>query len=210
MENIFLFEDFSSENLSDDFQWFNEPQNWELHSHHSELLIKPEAKTDYWQETHYGFRVDNGPFLFTKIKGDFAITTKVRFNPLHQYDQAGLMIRLSSDCWLKTSVEFEPEGYSRLGAVVTNHGFSDWSTQNFLSEKNELYFRIRREAMDYIVEYSLHSDLTRKENWTQIRMARLLEDNGKDEVMCGIYCCSPIGQGYEVYFDFIMITEGRI
>lgn len=35
------------------------------------------------------------------------------------------MIRFSEDCWLKTSVEFESvKEPSRLGAVVTNHGYS--------------------------------------------------------------------------------------
>jgi regulation of enolase protein 1 (concanavalin A-like superfamily) len=40
---------------------------------------------------------------------------------------SGLMVELSPSCWLKTSCEFG-EPASQLGVVVTNAGFSDWST----------------------------------------------------------------------------------
>ena len=36
------------------------------------------------------------------------MTAHVAFNPVHRYDQAGLMVRVSPTCWLKTSVEHEP------------------------------------------------------------------------------------------------------
>ena len=47
-----------------------------------------------------------------------------------QYDQCGIMVRLSEGIWLKTSIEFEGDEPARLGAVVTKGGFSDWSTQD--------------------------------------------------------------------------------
>ena len=95
------------------------------------LRIEPEAGTDFWRKTHYGFEADNGHFLFAEVTGDFVLSTHVRFHPAHQYDQAGLMVRASPSSWLKASVEHEPGGPDRLGAVVTNHARSDWSTQNF-------------------------------------------------------------------------------
>lgn len=51
--------------------------------------------------------------------------------------QTGLMVEISPSCWLKCSVESgagEPGRPSQLGVVVTNAGFSDWSTQDFPSE----------------------------------------------------------------------------
>jgi regulation of enolase protein 1 (concanavalin A-like superfamily) len=46
----------------------------------------------------------------------------------------GLMVQVSPSCWLKTSVEAGAPGEpSQLGVVVTNGGFSDWSTQDFPS-----------------------------------------------------------------------------
>ena len=86
---------------------------------------------------------------------------------MNQYDQAGLMIRISSDCWLKTSVEYEPHTPNMLGAVVTNNGYSDWSTQEFPDDQNELLLRIKRERQDYIVEFTLPNF---EDKWSQIRM----------------------------------------
>jgi regulation of enolase protein 1 (concanavalin A-like superfamily) len=105
--------------------------------------IEADAATDFWQRTHYGFQVDNGHFLYREMTGDFVPTARILFRPVHQYDQAGIMVRVSADCWLKCSVEFEPSGPNRLGAVVTNHGYSDWSTQNFPRHDCEVWLRIR-------------------------------------------------------------------
>jgi regulation of enolase protein 1 (concanavalin A-like superfamily) len=80
---------------------------------------------DFWQRTHYGFEADNGQILFAPVAGDFVLATQVRFHPVHQYDQAGLMVRVSPSGWLKTSAEYEPIGPSRLAAVVTNDTSSD-------------------------------------------------------------------------------------
>jgi hypothetical protein len=154
---------------------------------------------------------DNGHFLYAEVAGDFVMTTKVSFKPKHQYDQAGLMVRLSPHCWLKTSVEYEPEGPAKLGAVVTNHGYSDWSTQNFISPKNELMLRVRREGRTYIVEYSgINNRETSTDQWVQIRLAPLMVDDGRSPVKCGLYACSPIGAGYVAEFDFLKIEAGRI
>jgi regulation of enolase protein 1 (concanavalin A-like superfamily) len=48
------------------------------------------SHTDYWQRTHYGFRVHNGPFLhLPDVKGDFVLATTVTTAPEQRFDQAG-------------------------------------------------------------------------------------------------------------------------
>ena len=133
------------------------------------------------------------------------LTTKVTSNPLHQYDQAGLMVRLSPACWLKTSVEFEPDGSSRLGAVVTNGQYSDWSTQPIAAEVRTVWFRIRAEDCDYIIESSFDG-----QKWEQIRMAHLHERAAAKSVLCGLYACSPKAAGYEAEFGFLSFEPGRL
>ena len=118
----------NKEQISPDLSWFNPPEHWGLEN--GRLWIQPEV-TDFWSRTHYGFIFDNGHFLKYLTSRDFILRTGIRFTPRNQYDQAGLMIRISPDCWLKTSVEYEDETLSRLGVVVTNFGYSDWSTQDF-------------------------------------------------------------------------------
>ena len=89
------------------FQWHCQPASWSIDTADMKLTIAPDGGTDFWQRTHYGFCADNGHFLGAAIPDDFEMTTEVSMKPLHQYDQAGLMVRLSPDCWLKTSVEYE-------------------------------------------------------------------------------------------------------
>jgi regulation of enolase protein 1 (concanavalin A-like superfamily) len=211
MNELLLDELFDSPTFDPRLNWYNPPSKW--HMRDSCLVIEPDAKTDYWQKTHYGFVADNGHFLFADVTGDGIITTKVRFHPVNQYDQAGLMVRFSPQCWLKTSVEYEPDEPNKLGAVVTNYGYSDWSTQNFSDTCSELMLRIRREGSDYFVEYSLPEAQQKGEserNWTQIRMAHLHEGNGERPVQCGIYACSPIEAGYRAEFEFLKIEKGRV
>lgn len=212
MNTRFLDEPFDAAAFDPRLTWYNPPHTW--HIRNSCLVIEPDAKTDYWQTTHYGFTPDNGHFLFAEVAGDVVMTTRVRFFPAHQYDQAGLMVRISPTCWLKTSVEYEPHGPARLGVVVTNQGYSDWSTQNFGAPQNDLFLRVRRESSDYLVEYSIPAanipHAPEDSAWTQIRMAHLHDDDGQRPVGCGVYACSPIAAGYVAEFDFLRIEQGRV
>jgi regulation of enolase protein 1 (concanavalin A-like superfamily) len=167
------------------------------------LRIEPNGGTDFWQRTHYGFEADNGHLLAAEVPGDFVLATQVRFHPVHQYDQAGLMVRVSPSCWLKTSVEHEPAGPSRLGAVVTNYAYSDWSTQEFAPGPGEVWLRVRRTGDDYLVESSLDG-----RRWAQIRLAHLHEGLGR-AVTCGLYACSPKGAGFAAEFKHLTIDSGR-
>ncbi|GBF93659.1 hypothetical protein Rsub_06762 [Raphidocelis subcapitata] len=119
------------------------------------LVVRTAPSTDYWARTHYGFIADSGHYYSALLDGDFVLTADVEARPNAQYDQAGIMVRLSPSCWLKASVEFEPSGASRLGAVVTNAGYSDWSTVNVPASLKRLLLRVRREGSDYTVEAAL-------------------------------------------------------
>jgi regulation of enolase protein 1 (concanavalin A-like superfamily) len=200
-----LHTNFSDSTLNSRLQWHCEPADWQLDPATPGLRLKTEAHTDFWQRTHYGFQADNGHFLHLEARGDFVLTTKVTSRALHQYDQAGLMVRVSEGCWLKTSVEFEPDGDNRLGAVVTNGHYSDWSTQPLPKQMDTVWFRIRAEAADCIVESSFDGD-----HWVQIRMAHLHDRAAVELVTCGLYACSPKASGYEAEFSLLSFTPGRI
>ena len=143
-----------AEDIPPNFEWLNKPNNFELVTGKG-LCITTDPKTgmcfeirfvvevikfisniyiyknktkDFWQKTHYGFQNDNGHCLMREIAGDFELTTFVRFAPKNEYDQCGLIVRIDSDNWIKVSTEYIDEKLAQLGAVVTNKGFSDWST----------------------------------------------------------------------------------
>lgn len=185
-------------------QWRCEPPSWTVDPAAGRLIVIPAAVTDFWQRTHYGFRADNGHFLHASISQGFRMTVRVTIVPRHQYDQAGLMVRLSPDCWLKTSVEFEPGMMSRLGAVVTNGGYSDWSTQDVPGDLEQYWLRVDREGSDYVVTASFDG-----EAWTQLRVARLLEDDGQSCVLAGVYACCPKESGLKAAFEEFSIQPER-
>jgi len=200
MAETLLNERFSGSRLDARLRWLNPPAAWSVES--AGLVVRPAAETDFWQQTHYGFRADNGHFLHLEVAGDFSVTTKVRFHPAHPYDQAGLMVRVGPSCWIKTSVEYESEGPSKLGAVVTNRGFSDWSLQDFPRAPNEVRLRIRREAQDFLVEWASGAG----ESWELLRVAHLHEGAGQP-VQCGLYACSPKGGGFRAEFEFLEVIR---
>lgn len=197
-----LDERFHQAALDPRLRWLNPPPTWRVDPSLPALVVQPAAPTDFWQQTHYGFRADNGHFLFTEVTGDFAMTTKVRFHLVHQYDQAGLMVRVGSACWIKTSVEYEPHASPQLGAVVTNNGFSDWSVQDFPRATHEVCLRIRRTASDFIIEFAAN-DLA---DWKLMRIAHLNLENVVP-LSCGLYACSPKGAGFQAEFHALTIVR---
>lgn len=180
------------------FEWFNEPSHWELID--NSIKAESDEMTDFWQRTQYGFRNDNGHLCYTLLQGNFVMSVDVDSFPINQYDQAGLMVRISPSCWLKTSIEYEGERPAKLGAVVTNSGYSDWSTQDIAPDTRSFRIRIVRTGPDYTV--SVWED-----DWRQIRLARLLEDDGMKPVMVGPYLCSPRGDGYRAVFSNLALDN---
>jgi hypothetical protein len=126
------------------------------------------------------------------------MSVKVIPAPNTHYDQAGLMVRASEICWLKTSAEFELPGWSRLGAVVTNDGWSDWSTHDVRDDEYRL--RIRRSGSDFFVDAAVGDD-----EWSQLRVTHLGDAAGT--VNAGIYACAPLGSGFPVHFRSFTISK---
>ena len=179
------------------FAWHYPPPAWGFNA--KGLFVEPAAASDFWQRTHYGFSADNGHFLFQPCAGDFVVCTTVQLHPRHQYDQAGLMVRLNAECWLKTSVEFEPDTANRLGVVVTHHGFSDWSTQDLSPDVSEISFRLARTGSEFIVSARWAGG-----DWTQLRMVRLACDPGAT-LAVGPYACSPKNAGFRCVFTELSV-----
>ncbi|MCB0196464.1 MAG: DUF1349 domain-containing protein [Anaerolineae bacterium] len=193
-------EQFLSPSLPDDFYWFNPPARYEI-GRGLELVTGPQ--TDFWQRTHYGFQRDDGHCLFTKLTGDFSVSTRVTFRPTNQYDQCGLMIRIDSQNWLKVSTEYEDAHESRLGSVVTNLGYSDWATQTIASSHTTMSYRVSKRGSDILVESSFD-----EETWQQLRVVHLHQL--KEPLEVGLYACSPIGQDFWCRFDRLEITDNTV
>ena len=98
-------------------KWYNEPDQWEIVDDASlSMFVTP--KTDYWRQTHYGFTVDDGPFCYLDVGGEFEAKVKITGDYQTRFDQMGLMIRQDEKNWIKTGVEFVNDKIN-LSAVVT-------------------------------------------------------------------------------------------
>lgn len=104
-------------------QWYNEPEKWEIRDGVLTMSVTPHS--DYWRISHYGFTVDDAPFYYANYGGEFEVKLKVSGNYRERFDQAGLMIRIDHENYIKAGIEFV-DGKYNLSTVVT-HRTSDWS-----------------------------------------------------------------------------------
>lgn len=172
--------------LAERMTWLNPPPEWGWSG--DTLWVRTAGETDLWQRTHYGFRRDNAHALAAQVDADFRLAARFHFEPTAQYDQCGLVVRADADCWFKCSVEFENERSSRLGSVVTNHGWSDWATQDIPASVNRMSFEVVARDGDLLVRASPDGRA-----FEQMRIAHLVA--GKPW-FAGIYGCSPTGTGF--------------
>lgn len=194
-----IHETFQGPDLPAGFCWFNEPEQCVVDNG---LQIVTKAKSDFWQRTHCGARRDNGHSLLTKLQGGFTVTTEVESEFQALYDQCGLMIRVDDENWIKTSAERDSDTMNRLGSVVTNLGYSDWSTQDIPGERQHLWYRISRLHDDFLIEGSFDG-----EAWHQLRVAHL--HRCPDVLEVGVYACSPKGEGFSCRFRELVVEECR-
>lgn len=114
----------SSDNLLERMTWLNEPASSRRSG--DQLLVRSRSKTDFWRKTLYGYITDNGHFFGLAASGDFMFQARVNGEYGALYDQAGLMVRLNAENWMKCGTEFF-DG-RRHASVVFTRDFSDWST----------------------------------------------------------------------------------
>ena len=108
-----------------DGEWLNPPVR-ALPLGDGELLVTAAAETDFWRHTSYGFVHDDGHALLAPLAAGTAMEVSFVADYDQQFDQAGLLVRVDAENWVKTGVEY-CDGAAQLGAVVTR-GVSDWSS----------------------------------------------------------------------------------
>ena len=170
-------------------QWYNQPEKWECTKNSLAMFVTP--KTDYWRITHYGFTVDDGPFLYETVGGEFEVKVKISGQYQTRFDQMGLMLRINEKTWIKTGVEFVNQKIN-ISAVVT-HEKSDWSVIELETNPKELWLKAIRKLDAVELFYSLDNI-----KYTMIRMAYFPDNT---PVMVGMTAASPDGEGFEALFE---------
>lgn len=180
-------------------EWTRAPKNYTVTDDRIEILTEPH--TDLWQRTYYHFRNDNAPLLQAKTKEKyFSFTVKTEFDTKVRYDQSGVVMYLDSDNWLKASVEYENESISRLGSVVTNNGYSDWSSVDIDASVKSIWFRLSRREDDFCIENS-----TDGVHFHQMRICHMF--NLPEEISFGVYACSAENGSFKASFSELSFGE---
>ncbi len=175
------------------YEWINKPKHFVVEK--NRLIIETEPGTDLWQRTYCGIQKNNAPAFMREIGGDFTFVVKTEFEESSLlYDQCGLLVHIDGENWIKVSVEYENEKFSRLGSVVTNLGFSDWACAEISSEISEMHFRISRRGQDFLIENSFDG-----KTYSQMRISHMHKNTEKLHV--GVYACSPLKSSFNAVFS---------
>jgi regulation of enolase protein 1 (concanavalin A-like superfamily) len=177
--------------LISQMKWMNEPAS--VRRSGEQLFVKSRAKTDFWRKTFYGYITDNGHFFHFTREGDFSFEARINGQYGALYDQAGLMVRLDAENWMKCGTEFF-DG-RRHASVVFTRDFSDWSTMPDLSDSAPVWWRAVRRKDSIETLCSLDG-----KTFTSVRQG-YFPPNVPVEV--GIMCAAPEGPGFEATFDHL-------
>lgn len=181
------------------FRWTREPDDYKTLDDRIEIITQPH--TDLWQRTYYHFRNDNAPLFQAETdERYFSFTVKTYFESKQRFDQCGIVMYLDSENWLKASVEYENDNFQHLGSVVTNNGYSDWTTTEIDANIKTMWYRFSRREDDYCIECSENGIV-----FKQMRICHMFNGNGK--INFGFYACSPEDSSFKAIFTDMEITD---
>jgi regulation of enolase protein 1 (concanavalin A-like superfamily) len=163
------------------------------------LVVTAAEGSDAWRHTCYGFVHDDEHALLEAWDAERAVEVSFLADYDAQFDQAGMMIRVDDERWIKTGVEFA-DGALQLGAVVTD-GKSDWSTAP-VPEWVGREVTIRATRMNDAVV--IRARAGEEDPWRLVRLAPLDPDA---PAKAGPYCCAPSRAGLAITFTAWHHTE---
>ena len=179
----------------DRMQWFNEPEEWQIEDQTLTMEVTPQS--DYWRISHYGFTVDDAPFLYTLRGGEFEAKVKISGDYKVRFDQAGLMLRIDEENYIKAGIEFV-DGKYNLSCVVTHHT-SDWSVIELDNPVDHVWIKAVR-RLDAVEIFYSFDDV----EYTMMRNC-WLKDN--TPVMVGMMAACPDGNGFKATFEEFKIKH---
>ncbi len=171
--------------------WYNEPEQWDIN--HSALTMQVTPNTDYWRISHYGFTVDDAPFYYAEYGGEFEAKVKISGDYKVRFDQAGMMIRLDHENYIKSGIEYV-DGKYNVSTVVT-HTTSDWSVTALDRPVEAIWIKAVRRKDAIEIFYSFDDK--------EYHMMRNAWMKANCPVKIGMFAASPDGTGFKATFtDF--------
>lgn len=175
--------------------WFNEPSRWEISGKTLTMDVTP--KSDYWRISHYGFTVDDAPFYYAEYGGEFEAKVKISGDYKVRFDQAGMMIRIDHENYIKTGIEFV-DGKYNLSTVVTHHT-SDWSVISLDKPVEYIWIKaVRRlDAIEIFYSFDDKEYIMMRNAWMAANCP----------VKIGMFAACPDGEGFKAAFSDFKVTH---
>jgi regulation of enolase protein 1 (concanavalin A-like superfamily) len=174
--------------------WLNEPRVWREQD--EVLEVTTDAASDFWRETQYGFVRDSGHFLGFAAPAAFTAQLRVRGEYQALYDQAGLMVRVDEQRWVKAGIELS-DGQAMLSSVLTVER-SDWATAQYQHDASD--FWLRATLAEGVLRLQVSQD---GRHWPLLRLAPFPRS---DTYRVGPMCCTPERSGLVVRFSEFQLT----
>ncbi len=175
-----------------DLQWLNEPNDKIIKE--KSLLISTDPKTDLWNQTYSGHTQNNAPICYFENEEDMSVTVKVEFRHFKQFDQCGLVVYITPDCWFKLCVEYMDDVASKVSTVVTQNGFSDQSSMNISSQIHSMYFRLHHRDFTFLAQNSFNGI-----HYKDMRLFHL--DPLGQRLKIGVFAASPKNSSFDAKFS---------
>lgn len=156
-----------------------------------DLRVTAVEGSDAWRTTSYGFVHDSEHALLAPFAQDSAMEVEFTAAFSHQFDQAGVFVRVDEATWIKAGVEFA-DGLPQLGAVVTR-GKSDWSVApvpDWLDRR--VLIRVSRTGDALTIRASVDGG--------DLRLVRVAPLDADAVVQAGPLICAPTRSGLTVPF----------
>lgn len=183
-----------------DWQWLNPPRRWTPSEDRVEVTT--DADTDFWVTTHYGFVRDTGHALLHPVPSTFVLRATFDGDYRERYDQAGLLLRLDHENWIRAGIEYV-DGRQQLSAVVTRD-VSDWNMiplDRITDSTGPVTVEISRTGDHVTICYLAGDDPSS----TLLRLAWFPPDV---PARAGIMCASPEGRGFATRFTDVRLETG--
>lgn len=151
--------------------------------------------TDNWRKTRHNIIVDNAPFHWQKVTGNFEAIVKISGSFATMYDKAGIKVRLDAENWIFAGMElFNQRLYASVLATIDH---TDWSMaplpQN--AEKVGIWFCFKRFGDAYETFYSKDGSV-----WVQTRQGMFTD---KPTLYVGVCGACPMGEkDFNASFDY--------
>jgi hypothetical protein len=172
--------------------WRNDPASATV-TPSGTLRVEAVEGSDAWQKTSYGFARDSEHGLLRPFEIDTAVEVRFMADMSEQFDQAGVLVRVDEEHWVKAGAEYA-DGVLRLSAVVTDV-FSDWSTAPVPHwQDKQVTIRVSWAAGALSIRAKAEG-----EEFDLIRLAPWAP-HANSVVLAGPYLCAPERAGFNAEF----------